>query len=744
MLKKFLNFVSKLRLHLVFLLVLFLLGILINYRGVVSNCRTNLFDGPGDQVALAWAYDHSNKVPILDKTTSSDYPKTESLWSPVAVTNRAWYPYYWSLSKLSGSSICGYNLIVFSGLAFSMIMCMAFIYVFISKKYYVTGLGSYFSTFSPYIVNKSSGHLTYMYGIGLVILTVWLTILIYKRKSIKYSLVLGLLIGSMLYFDTYYLLILPVVAINLFIILLISDLTHLKNQATLLKNMVRLLTGRILPLLASVVVALLILTPGVIYLKKNSSAVNAFISATRPNLKDEATSFSMRPYDYLLPSPSNHMYPKSLLDFRHNHLHGSNIGEVVGFIGYSFITLFMIGLLVVLWKTGFKRIFQDSKDYRLLLIFIVLILVGVYWSLPPDYQPGGFIKILTPASFIVRIFDAWRVFSRFFLLTHLSFILSLVILLKIITKNFSFKNNKKLGFVVLFLTLISFAEYSARTPFSNIHWNQSSTIPHTYTSLKNSSGEAVAEYPIKSMLPFFQAYQSFYNKKLFNPTQPFTSDWQYKQQLLDLDNPQTVPILYYMGVDNIHVYWQDQPKPIKNLGLIDSSNYSLDPSFTMTNMQHTKYMTSLYSIDSTNLIDNISYLTEIRPDKAENYIGTNNQVTDISYPLNNTITIKFHYLCDNKKDYNLIRLSCTGQKPAYKQNFLRLNARVIKPEDTTKERGDAGNIILVQDGKILINDYISYNKISYTIPIIDMSKPLFVFSNSGNAPNIEDVYVETK
>jgi hypothetical protein len=588
-LKKYTH-ISSLKTGLLLLLSLFILGMTMNYGGVIKDIRGSYWDGPGDQVLQGWSFAQSNNSPTLGKTENSNYPFGEDLWNPIAVTNRAWYPIYWTYGKLMNSPIAAFNLIVFTGLAFSMLVSFFFTRRFITKNSALGAFIAMLTTFNPYLVNKSSGHLTYMFAVGLCLFGSWITLNIINDPTNwkRNCTLLGILVGCSFYFDVYLLLLIPsVTGFILFAKGMISVLNR-SDIETVLFSTINYLRKIIRPLGSAIIVAIACMTPGISYIYNQRSAVSGFIASTRPNIRSEATSFSARPMDYLLPSSDNPVYPGPLRALRAAYQHGSNKGENVNFLGYTLITLWVIAAGVIVYNFKFSELLNMAKNesvIALYLIFILCFIFGLLFSLPPAYRPFGISLLPTPTTFITIVGGVWRVFARFQVIVQPAFIFSIVLATKFILKqqliNIPYKLKKiNISVVILLLSSIIIIESTARVPFGTTTFTPRFNL---LTPSKPTANDVLAAYPARGYLPTVLSSNQLTHEKLFFPVSPSTKEWELKDSLSDLNNPQTIPALRSMGVTSVLVLWPDQGKEtIPGLIEVSSKDFDLDTQFTVT------------------------------------------------------------------------------------------------------------------------------------------------------------------
>lgn len=726
----------------------FSLGIIYNFSTLLgSNDRT--WDGPGDQLALSWVYDQSNDTPVLGKTDMSNYPNGENLWNPFAVNNRLWYPLYWLQSKILGSSIAGYNTIVITGLFVSQLLCLLFALRFLTKNIYIANIGAYFAVFTPYMINKSSGHLTFMFAIAFLCAAMWLTINLYNNRRLRNILGLGILIGSTFYFDLYFVLMVPVMIVLTWLALFARSIAHttFRNKAVpLTRNIASFALNHGLSFIYACVVAALIALPGLVYLKTNSSDINSFVSSTRPNIKADATSFSMRAKDYILPSPENPIYPTFLSDLRLKTMHGSNPGEVVGFLGYSALILFLVGSVLLMWRYGPKELFLGNDRKKQIYVFMLWVTaMGVYFSLPPDYRLPGGLRVITPADLITNTVGGWRVFARFHYLVQIGFIFATLQAWYILFTDKNYKPRllnylrssstaRYSVFALLFVVLV--LEYGVRAPFNTLAWDRSDTVPKSYYYLKKDpSVTAVAEYPQRLMLPYSEAYQPVHGKKLFSPVGPESKDWFYKNALVDIDNPQTPAFLYYIGVNRVNAFWNTNPA--NTPGLSPKATGSLDISKQFTSLPDTtKYTTVVYDV----LPPSEQFYYLARLDTTYLRGGGKNQVNDIVYGLDEPIRVELISMCEKKQEWKLVNLDCT----AFNKNTaetLRFKAQAT--QDPKDPKDEVGMIVVHQDGKVLWQGVIGVQPIAISIPLTSVADVVFT-SIGGKVVGISDVNVKSQ
>ena len=586
-----------------------------------------LYGGPGDHTAgLIWLYDNSPTTPWWKFTNASGYPWGDDLWSPLFVTGQIGYVLFWIFSKLFGGAVAGYNTYIALGLLLSYAIGYLFIYKRHIKQPFIASLLALLFVASPAMLSVIAvGHPSYVFAPFYVILTIWLILKLIETHSWKLSLLAGLVIGSTVIFDPYFVLMVPALAATFLVCLALFNW-----------NKIRQIPIKSLLIKMSLVVggALIVVIPAFIYVISQADSIAAISSSSRSPIREDAYAYSARPEDFVLPAVDNPLTLPVLNKFKLNTFHGSDPTFTL-YVG-AFVLIAMI-VSVVWWLR--RRDYNDHDARKLALSFLVVALVAFALSLPPTLNMFG-INVPMPSWAITHFASIWRVFARFFFIVQPMIILFIVVTFAAYLKyrKPSVRSKRLIYIIAAILIVVTLIDYLPRNPFeASNFWTYAKDLPVSYQELKKDKYSVIAEYPMREQ-PYYKGSlyltgQHVHNKKMVNAYSPTNAQVLVRLNIIDLNNPQTIPVLRYMGVDTLVVWDGDYQvwKPTKVGDVREVSNESYKSKFGNNNI-------TLYKIQSGVEQRYLGFVEKgYRPDESALY--------DIGVPLQDGVRLGVMDLC---------------------------------------------------------------------------------------------------
>jgi hypothetical protein len=635
-----------------------------------------LFGGPGDHTAgLIWLYDHYPNSPWWQSTLQTAYPWGDELWSPLFMVGQIGYILFWLCAKVAGGSVAGYNLFTFIGFVVSFATAYRFILTRFSIKPLISSLFALVITFTPMAFYLDGvGHSSYLFMPAYLIGTVWLALKVFEVRSWKYGFWLGIMLGATTLFDPYFVLFIPL-AVGCFVASLLLGKYHKQRGVSFRELLKRFaLVGG---------AALLVILPVMGYLKSQAGQVNQTTTSTRTSMMFDASIYSAKINDYLLPPAQNPLVPEEVKQLKENSFHGTD----PTFTLYLGVVLLVASASAVCWWWLHAAPERYRQTRIIALSFLATAIIGFIFSLPPIIHIAG-VTVHMPTWFLVTFTSAWRVFARFFFVVQPLLVLMVAAWFSEYSqRSFSDKGRKiKVSLAVVAL-LVLLLEYMPRSPFdASKFWTYKTNLPTTYQEVAQMPTSTVlAEYPIREQPyyrgSFYFAGQHIHNKTLFNAYSPISPQANIRMSLMDLSNPQTIPALRQLGVTTLMVWnngYQERWKPAKNAGLtlISSESYK-------------KQTLDLYTIKPSGetrrfvgVIDRV-----YRPDDK--------QIYDIEQPLVNGVQLEAADLCvDNLHPAG----NCAEPVPSNAQFVAKL----------INESGDSQ--------KITVKDAVGKEVMSVTVP----------------------------
>jgi len=257
--------------------------------------------------------------------------------------------------------------------------------------------------------------------------------------------------------------------------------------------------------------------------------------------------YSVRMWEYFLPSIDHPVLGKIFEGFIGTHLHGSNTTEQTLYLGLAPLGLFFTGLVLF-----FRNKFSPERRFYF-LFFAIAAAFMVVMSFPP-YIPLGPVKIPLIGYFTHKIAPMFRVYSRFGILVNLFVACGAAVTLAHLAGVMSKGRFYALAGVLTALLLFE---------YRGIPHNYGMPVkppPPVYQWLAAEPGDfIVAEYP---MMPNDEAgfytymlWQTFHGKRLVNGTSPILKEsWEFFQKVNYPSDFKTLEVLRKAGVKYLIVH----------------------------------------------------------------------------------------------------------------------------------------------------------------------------------------------
>lgn len=558
--------VNILKVHsfLIFAIFVFL-GFTAYYMGPsIAHCNDTVY-GFGDNTSgPIWKYGlPTGQTPLGSFENVTNYPFGESLYSPVNYSALLQSTVLWSLETVAGP-VCGYNLVNVAGFFTAALMMYGFIY-WLTRNKWIALLAGYAVSFAPYFQYKVGGHPSYGYQ-ALLIAAVWLFFKLIKERKKRDSILLGLVSAACFYWDPYFSLLVISVLVPLVATWLVYDGWKSRRSASPseAKRETFLRRFKLLSLSAGLVVMLLI--PIVLVRTTMSSQINSYVSGARGDVMTDARYCSILPWDYVLPADDNWFVGKyvapSFSEKMRTLRHMCNPSEYNVSISLAVLGTVALGLVIFIWeRLNGRRLFRrkTDQDYRFVVIAsTVMILFAAALALPPLLGNAKF-----PFYYVLQITDMWRIPARLFIVVNIGVItLFAVVLAYAAQLKFFAKNQRRSMWALVILFLLIFVQYQAFAPLkgSRATFSYSKDLSPIYTWLRDQKDiDYIAGYPMDKVgeteaISHYITYQRVHGKKLLNSTLPTSPEERIRFSIKDLTDPQTLPILRYLGVDALEIH----------------------------------------------------------------------------------------------------------------------------------------------------------------------------------------------
>jgi len=535
-----------------------------------------LYGGPGDHTAgIIWLYDQDPSTPWWSATNKTSYPWGDMLWSPLFILGQIGYVLFWLCSRLTGGSVAGYNLFTTIAFVVSFAVAYAFIYKRFIKKPVVASLMALAMTFTPMALFLDGvGHTSYLFMPAYFIGVIWLILNLFEKRHAPFSAIgLGVLGGATFLFDPYFVLFIPLAA-GLFFVSLLAT----RYGDAFAVDFRRIARGAG----TAVATAMVIIAPVLIYLKRHAQEVGAVTGNTRGDILHDAQIYSARLGDFFLPSATNPFVHPGIAQLKTASFHG-NDPTFTAFLGW---TLLAAVVVTIYWWLAHKPVTEPSRLLRKVGLSLLVVAIGAFvFSLPPTIQVFS-ITLHTPTYLLAVLTPTWRVFARLYFIVQPALLLMVAAAIaeyyRSTAKHSRFKKRYFWPLLVVALCLL-LVEYLPRNPFDAAKfWSYTTSLPRVYQTIKAAPIKVLAEYPMREQPHYrgsmYLSGQHVHNKALVNTYSPTSPTAYARMALMDINNPQTIPALRYLGV-NALVVWSTKsqqwtPAEGDALSLVSSEQYS--------------------------------------------------------------------------------------------------------------------------------------------------------------------------
>lgn len=517
----------------------------------------------------------------------TNHPFGENLYSPVGVTSVVQTTWLWTVAKVAGP-VCGYNLVNFMGFVTAALAMCGFIY-WLTRNKWIALLAGYTVSFAPYFQYKVGGHPSYGYH-ALLIVLVWLFLKVAVERKRRDAILLGLTGAVSLYWDPYFIFMTAMILGPLTITWLLYERWNRSKKASkkaFLKSAAQFSQRIKLFGIAAVILAVSALPLGIVRFAM-ASQISSYVSGTRGDNLTDAINCGIYPWEYVLPADNNWFigkyvapsFSEKLQELRHQ----CNPSEYNVSIAFAVLLVVGIGLLIFAWeKFNRRKLFaKTSYDYRFIVIaLVVMVTVAMLFALPAAV---GNLKL--PFFYLLQITDVWRIPARLFLVINVGLTAIFAIVLAYFAQHPYFKNKqaRKRGlYILIAIGLMIAVQYQVFRPFSGSRatFSYSKDMSSIYYWLKDQQDiKYIAAYPMDKVgeseaISHYITEQRIHGKKLLNSTLPVSPQERLRFSIKDLTDPQTLPILRYLGVDalEIHGIPLNDLKKIPGISVIKYDDY---------------------------------------------------------------------------------------------------------------------------------------------------------------------------
>lgn len=541
----------------------------------LTSCQTTVISAypGGDHVAgIIWLFTYTPSV-YGGISHVTNFPYGEDLAQPQYVTSALTMVPTWALSKVVGPT-CGWNLMVLAGYMLSAMSMYAFIYWLIRRRSIAVFAGV-LATFTPYHYYKSWGHLSYMQS-QLFILLLWACLAFWKTPTSWKGVTVGILTGLLFYADGYFPMIGGVMLGSLVLYGLLDTAMLWRKKRDQKITSVRLKYAAL-----AVAVTFVMLLPIVAVKLKYGNQINASLTSSRSDIKEELARYGARLADYVIPSDQHPIEPirDVATDYRQIN-HYSNPGEYSLYLGVISLALAAYAVAIFI-----RRSTKLSKEYSFIrwvagACLSIIVFSGLL-SLVPAFKLAGR-TITLPSGVVGQFVSLWRVYARLYMVVSIA--VATLAAIGLWQLSLRIKNPRKALLLIAVLSVVAFIDLLPINPFSRT--DEQSLVNDAYPTYSWLAGQsditAVAAYPLLEH-PFNSSYfgdQVMHKKQLLNSVS-VKSNRELHRALTGLLDPQTLGGLKALGLNHILGYQipaDQSPLLIRQFGDFGASVFKIDDS----------------------------------------------------------------------------------------------------------------------------------------------------------------------
>jgi hypothetical protein len=458
-------------------------------------------------------------------------------------------------------------------------------------------------------------------------------------------------------------------------------------------------------LLAGLVTFILGLGPLIVTNLQHGDQISSEVSSVRSDIKQEVLTYSARPFEYILPNPSNPFIGKinlSLPDILTRKPHGSNPAEDSISLSSVLLIIASATVLFMIFRTFLRRsVLQKlppiNRKYMMVVGLFAVVGLGAMITSFPAKSDG----LIFPSDIITNYIQIWRVYARLAVIVMFSLAIIAAIGLAIFTERLK---PLKRGLIIAGLMVIVAFEFLTFNPLSdNRSWSYAQIHPFYFWLKEQSNVDTIAEYPLNepgrtNVSTGYFRDQYIHRKKVINAYTSASSTAILRNGIRDLTDPQTPHTLASLGVDLVVVHVEDKKQlpAIDGLEEVDWNHSTNDNDSIYLDGQLKVYrVTASKDADGYILVPGMGFAEQVR---------FNSTYTEVAY------------LFGTNAELSVFNLN-TG-KVSSQKGLRDISFRALADDGETQ-------LAVVQAGKTLWDGRVTSTGRGIKITI-DMSKPILL------------------
>ena len=486
------------------------------------------------------AYQIQVLPPFASHTPYMVAPQGAPFWDGTWITKLGWLLPQWFFVEVVGA-VGSWNLALALGFILDG-MAMFGLTRWLTGRAWVGFVAGLLYAFSPFHVEESYAHIGYVYSF-IFPLILWAGLALLQRPTATRALVFGVAVGVAGYFDGYYLLFAPLMALLITVAGLVWARRLDIQRVDLLRRA-----------LVSAVTAFILTLPVVAMYIFDATTVGVLLNTRSMGF---VTLFSARILEYLVPGSDSILWGWLTTPFLHAQLHNIKPIETTLYLSIVVIVLALMTISPAMLRFSQKASETNIASRRnpggpvalrlplrflgpaIVTTAVVLLLCSFAWFGPVPGFP----------IFIFHLKPYWRAFSRLDVAVDCCVVTAAALTLAILSAS-------RLRWLAPLLAILAVVDGTPILPWAS--WSFASNTPAPYQWLAtHPDGGIVVNYPLPqdgyTALGIGQTFQPFNHHPLFDGSEQYTPHGELEYGLADITDPQTVPTLRRLGVRYIEL-----------------------------------------------------------------------------------------------------------------------------------------------------------------------------------------------
>jgi hypothetical protein len=489
-----------------------------------STCSTvaavGIGDGTSGGVWLSWLFDTNRLAIGRGASTIIGAPTGQQIWGPAFYTQLGLEVPTWIFTRVT-NAVCAVNLtsiLLLSISGFAMYWCCREL----TQRPGIAVIAGYLYAFSPFALQKSTGHLAYL-NLAAFPIIVLMVVRASQRAKTRDWIICGAAVGSCAITDPYFIPFAWMLFAGLFLSLLFVVRKSPNRNAFIAMG------------IKSGALGLALQIPVVLLQFTGSGAVGRPLGSPL----DEMDTYGARPQDFVAPLWSRF---EGLIAPR-------KYFEASLYLGAIPLLFLAVAIVLLAYR---KRAGLDPTRASVMAVLLGVALVLAYFSGPARPHVGS-VEIPNPVGIAVNYVPQWRVFARLGIV-----VAALVLLLGALAASSLLDRLPRRAWLLILIPVVILGAVDREPLKYAVKDFDFSRSPPVYKWLRSEKEiKRIAEYPMgdPEVEPDskWATFQIVHGKSMVNPRAFAGYEALPAMAALGLGDPQTVPLLRAFDVDAVVV-----------------------------------------------------------------------------------------------------------------------------------------------------------------------------------------------